>query len=53
MITRDPTLWCDFCGNWANVDGDNAKTIRANAKRAGWTRKGGKDHCPTHGKATS
>jgi hypothetical protein len=50
VIRRFPSLFCDVdpCGQWANVDGDDARSLRMTARRIGWRRIDGKDYCPEH-----
>lgn len=50
MIVVSRSLFCDMCANWVDSDdpSDLAPTIRRKARRRGWTRRGGRDLCPTH-----
>lgn len=54
--SRETTIWCDFigvgnqqCVQWHQGCG-NAGLVRADAKRIGWSRLGGRDMCPMHRK---
>lgn len=57
-IRREPDLWCDRqlagCIGWyqRNEPWVNARTVRQQARRHGWTRNAGADWCPVCSKGT-
>lgn len=36
-ITREVTVWCDYCANWEQVSGHTIRQARKEMKRRGWT----------------
>lgn len=48
-LSRYVTVFCDTpeCSLWAGQE-ETAAAARRVAKRAGWTRRDGRDYCPKH-----
>lgn len=46
IITKEYTIWC-VCEEWHQESGfNNKKQFERMALNSGWTKKGGKYHCP-------
>lgn len=43
--TKEATIWCDDCSEWAQESGCSPTQLRAKLKIGGWTRRGGVDRC--------